>query len=388
VSHPEPAAGPRADVAVIGGGPVGAAFALALRDTGLSVVLLEARAQRPDDRRALALSHGSRLILERVGAWPVQLAPTPIESIHVSQRAGFGRALLRAADAGLPALGYVVTYGRLHAALSQQLADRAQLRVRTGTEVVDIEADGPLAQLRCRSDGDESVLYAALAVVADGGGLARAAAGQSAREYVQTAVVAEVSTDLPHANRAYERFTPCGPIALLPMANGFALIWTTSPEEAGRLQTLSEPAFCAAAQAAFGARAGRFTRSSARASYPLALRVAGAPRVDRVVLLGNAAQTLHPVAGQGLNLGLRDAWQLASAVRAQPELLGTPAFVARFRRAREFDRLGTIALTDLLVTGFSNDLAPLRWLRGLGLAALDAVPPAKRLFIDRMVFGA
>lgn len=385
--HAAPAAGPAFDIVVVGGGPVGTAFALALRGSGFSILLLDAGAQRRDDRRALALSHGSRLILERVGAWSGLRGPTAIESIHVSQRAGFGRALLTAGDAGLPALGYVAPYAALHAALRERLDASAHVHVRSDTEVLDIQDAGSHALLRCRTGSAEWAVPASLTVLADGGGLAQAVAAQSGRDYAQTALVAEVLADRPHANRAYERFTCSGPIALLPMAERFALVWTTTPDEAGRLLALPEPDFCAALQGAFGTRAGRFARSSARAAYPLALRVAGAPRLDRVVLLGNAAQTLHPVAGQGLNLGLRDAWQLARAVELHRAALDAPDFVARFHAARRSDRSGTIALTDLLVSGFSNDLPPLRWLRGFGLTFLDAAPPAKRLFIDRMVFG-
>jgi 2-octaprenyl-6-methoxyphenol hydroxylase len=377
----------RADIVVVGAGPVGAAFALALRDSGLSVLLLEARSGRSADRRSLALSCGSRLLLQRLGVWERIAARTPIESIHVSQRAGFGRSLLTAADAGLPALGYVVPYADLHLALSAQLPACPHTRVYDDTDVLDIAPDGDAALVRCRSGEQTWAARCALAVLADGGTLAQSAAAHRGRDYAQSALVANVATDRPHANRAYERFTPFGPIALLPAGTGFALVWTARPDEADRLLALDDGAFLRALQGAFGERAGGFRQCTARAVYPLALRVAGTPRCARVVLLGNAAQTLHPVAGQGLNLGLRDAWQLAQFAQAAPAEVGTQPFLERFRRARRPDRLGTIALTDLLVTGFSNDLAPLRWLRGFGLTFLDALPPAKKAFIERMTFG-
>jgi 2-octaprenyl-6-methoxyphenol hydroxylase len=380
-------AGTLHDVVVVGAGPVGAAFALALRGCGLSALLLEAGGTRPADRRSIALSHGSRLILERLDAWSALPAATPIESIHVSQRAGFGRALLRASDAGLPALGYVVAYADLHAALTGRLLACRHLEVRSNTEVLDIEPAGACVRVVCRTAGEDWGVGTRLAVLADGGGLARTAARHTERDYAQCAVVADVYVDRPTDARAYERFTPTGPIALLPSGEGFALVWTTTPHEAQRLAALDDAAFLDALQRAFGERAGRFRDCTARASYPLTLRVAGPTRSDRTVLLGNAAQTLHPVAGQGLNLGLRDAWQLAQLAAANPDALGTHAFLARFRGARRADRLATIALTDALVTGFSNDLAPLRWLRGFGLTILDVVPPAKRAFIARMTFG-
>jgi 2-octaprenyl-6-methoxyphenol hydroxylase len=376
-----------ADIVVVGAGPVGSALALALRDSGLSVLLLEARSRRSADRRSLALSCGSRLLLQRLGVWDDLPGCTPIESIHVSQRAGFGRSLLSAADAGLPALGYVVPYAELHQALSAQLPHCPDTRVRADTEVLDIVQDGDAALVSCRTHEQTSAVRASLAVLADGGTLAQTAASHRGRDYLQSALVADVSTDRPHANRAYERFTPSGPIALLPAGTGFALVWTARPEQADRLAGLDDDAFLCALQEAFGERAGRFRRCSSRAAYPLALRVAGAPRCERVLLLGNAAQTLHPVAGQGLNLGLRDAWQLARLAQTAPAEVGTQPFLAGYRRARRPDRLGTIALTDLLVSGFSNDLAPLRWLRGFGLTFLDALPPAKKAFIERMTFG-
>jgi 2-octaprenyl-6-methoxyphenol hydroxylase len=375
------------DIAIVGAGPIGAAFALALREGGLSVLLLESGGARAGDRRSIALSFGSRLVLERLQVWQQLPAPTPIESIHVSQRAGFGRALLRAADAGLPALGYVVAYPDLHATLAGCLQGCAGLELRKHTEVIEVRPDGASATVCCRTGGREWAASAALAVLADGGTLARSAAPHRERDYAQSAVVADVVADRPNARRAYERFTPDGPIALLPAGEAFALVWTTTPEHAQHLSALDDHAFLDALQAAFGARAGRFTQCSARATYPLALRVAGAPRHERIVLLGNAAQTLHPVAGQGLNLGLRDAWQLAQMVLADPASVGSQALAARYRSGRRVDRLGTIALTDALVEGFSNDLAPLRWLRGFGLTFLDILPPAKKAFIQRMTFG-
>jgi 2-octaprenyl-6-methoxyphenol hydroxylase len=372
---------------VVGGGPVGTAFALALRGCGLSVLLLDARGGRSGDRRSIALSFGSRLILERLDVWRSLPAPTPIESIHVSQRGGFGRALLHAADARLPALGYVVAYADLSDTLSACVDACAQVQARHATEVLEVRAAQGGAQVACRTGSEEWSVQAALAVLADGGNLARATAPVDERDYQQSAVVADVVADRPHGSRAYERFTSSGPLALLPAGEGFALIWTTTRERAQALAALSDVQFLQALQDAFGERAGRFVACTGRASYPLALRIAGPPEQDRVVLLGNAAQTLHPVAGQGLNLGLRDAWALAGLAVQARDALGTAAFLARFRRQRQPDRAAAIAITDLLVRGFSNDLAPLQWLRGFGLTFLDALPPAKRAFIDRMTFG-
>jgi 2-octaprenyl-6-methoxyphenol hydroxylase len=376
------------DLIIIGGGPVGSALALALGDSGLSVLLLEARAEAAGDRRSLALSYGSRLILERVGAWRDVTPVTPIEAIHVSQRGGFGRALLTAAGARLPALGYVAAYATVYEAVARAASRCETLQVRQGARATAVTAENGSATVSYVMNGEIRSASARLVVVADGGALAQLGAAPRVRSYGQTALVADVRTDRAHGNRAFERFTAEGPLALLPAGEGFALIWTAAPEHAQRLQALAAQAFLDALQACFGERAGRFVSASARATHPLTLRVANAAQTERVVLLGNAAQTLHPVAGQGLNLGLRDAWELAGAAVSAPQGIGERDFIARFLRSRRTDRRGTILLTDVLVTAFSNDLAPLRWLRGCGLTLLDCLPPAKRDFMDRMIFGA
>jgi 2-octaprenyl-6-methoxyphenol hydroxylase len=376
------------DILIVGGGPVGSALALALSDSGLAVVLLETRREAAPDRRSLALSYGSRLILERVGAWREVTPVTPIESIHVSQRGGFGRALLTAPAARLPALGYVAGYGTLRDALARAASRCDRLQVRAGARATAMHAEDGCVTVSYALDGRACSASARLVAVADGGALTQPSAASKERSYDQAALVADVRTDRAHGNRAFERFTAEGPLALLPASDGFALIWTAAPDRAQRLQALEPQAFLDALQACFGERAGRFVSVSARATHPLALRVADSAYAERVVLLGNAAQTLHPVAGQGFNLGLRDAWELARAALGTPQRVGEPDFIARFLRSRRSDRRDTILLTDLLVSAFSNDLAPLRWLRGCGLTLLDCLPPAKRDLMDRMIFGA
>jgi 2-octaprenyl-6-methoxyphenol hydroxylase len=378
------------DLLIIGGGPVGSALALALRGSGLRVALLEARDDDASgDRRGLALSYGSRLILERIGAWQaLSGAMTPIESIHVSQRGGFGRALLTAAEAGLPALGYVAAYGAVYASLARLARASAHVDVLRGARA-DALSPGPhdVEVVYSEAGADRSV-RGRLAVLADGGELSRSSAEHAQRPYGQSALVAQVRTDRPHGRRAYERFTAQGPLALLPAQEGFALIWTVTPACAQHLLALHAREFLLELQDCFGERAGRFLEAGERAAYPLALRVAGPAHDPRLLLLGNAAQALHPVAGQGLNLGLRDAWDLAQLIRAQPQRMGEPAFAARYLGARATDRGLTIRLTDTLVRVFSNDLAPLRWLRGCGLTALDCMPAPKRGFTAQMIFGA
>ena len=377
---------PDYDVLIVGGGPVGAATALALRGASLAVSLLEVRAPRATslDPRPIALSHGSRLILQRLGVWDALQPATPIERIHVSQQGGFGRVELDAGKVGLPALGYVVDYGRLATALAQALDEDRDCRViraqadalETGVESVKVHFDAGRGQ-------EETT--ARLVAVADGGVLVAPA---RRREYQQTVVTTRVECELPHRNVAYERFTPQGPLALLPMNEMLAVVWTTMPDHAQELCEISEAAFLERLQTAFGGRLGKFYEAGARSRYSLALSVAGHTGQSRVVAVGNAAQTLHPVAGQGLNLGLRDAWELATLVREGDRArIGDVAQLERYRTRRRLDRNGGIGFTDALVRLFSNDIAPLGLARGLGLAALGAIPPLRDFVVRRMTFG-
>lgn len=374
------------DLLVVGGGPVGAALTLALRGTGLAVGLLEARAPHAAaDPRPIALSHGSRLILERLGVWE-RLAPaTPILRIHVSQRGGFGRVELDAREARLPALGYVIDYGQLAVAFARALeAGGGAQPIRGTASVLEVEAGA--AVVRFAIGGDTGHASARLLAVADGGALP--VAPVRTRDYGQAAVTARVTCGAPHQNVAYERFTPEGPLAILPDGETVALVWTTTPERAQLLCALTEAGFLAQLQESFGSRLGAFKSAGSRAWYPLALKVAARTAEPRTVVLGNASQTLHPVAGQGLNLGLRDAWELAAMLRGcdRAEIGGTEQIRAYGAR-RRLDRSGGILFTDTLVRLFSNEFTPLRLARGLGLAVLGAVPPARDFVVRRMTFG-
>lgn len=395
---PESADNEAADIVIVGGGPVGSALALALRDSGRRIVLLEARAAGGGDVRPLALSYGSRLILERLGVWPaLATTATPIRNIHVSQRGGFGRVGLAAAEAGFPELGYVVDYGRVAQVLAQAaMATTAQCL--SGARVTVTHGGDP-ARVEYEYAGEQRELAAALVALADGG----AAGGEATAEtvdYQQCAVTARVVSERPHNNTAYERFTAHGPLALLPDSeskskddgknegNGWALVWTTTPDHARQLCAMAPEIFLAELRAAFGGRAGDFTAVSGRAAYPLQRRRAQ-PAADHIVLIGNAAQTLHPVAGQGFNLGLRDAWELAEQVNSQSAaVLGSRAWLNAYQVHRRVDRGAGIGFTHALVELFSNDLLPLRLARGTGLALLGCMPPLKNFLIRRMTFGA
>ena len=375
------------DVLIVGGGPVGAALALALRGSGLTVGRIEARvAHAAADARPIALSYGSRLLLERLGVWERLADATPIQRIHVSQRGGFGRVGLDAREARLPALGYVVDYGALTEAFGRALEEGNDARLVQAT-VSALEAGKDAAIVRFSDGRVARHARAKLLAVADGGALP--VARMRVHDYGQAAVTARVSCGEPHQNVAYERFTPEGPLALLPAAGAVALVWTTRPADARELCALSESRFLERLQASFGNRLGGFTAASGRAWYPLVLKVATHIAEPRTVVVGNAAQTLHPVAGQGLNLGLRDAWELAALVRdCDRSDVGGPALVRAYASRRRLDRAGGIFFTDMLVRLFSNELAPLGWARGLGLAALGAFPPARNFVVRRMIFGA
>lgn len=378
---------PDYDLLIVGGGPVGAAAALALRDSGLAVGLVEpaARLPAPADPRPLALSHGSRLVLERLSAWGRLQQPTPIERIHVSQRGGFGRVMLDASEVHLPALGYVIDYSELAATLFSSIGSAGDCRLLRGTvSAVSASQEAAIAEI---DTGNGSLRVSArLLAVADGGALSLAHV--RSRDYGQTVVTTRVACAIPHRNVAYERFTAEGPLALLPMGERLALVWTTAPDRAQQLCELPEAGFLQQLQNAFGRRLGAFSDAGARSRFPLVLRVADRIPEPRVVMLGNAAQTLHPVAGQGLNLGLRDAWELAATLQARSrDEIGSAGHVAAYRARRRLDRAGGIGFTDALVRVFSNDIAPLRLARGLGLAALGAVPPARDFLVRRMTFG-
>jgi 2-octaprenyl-6-methoxyphenol hydroxylase len=377
------------DIAIVGGGPVGAALAAGLQGTGLSVAILEARTQlAAPDPRALALSQGAYLILQRLGVWDALAEQaTPIESIHVSQRGGLGRAVLTAHDVDAAALGYVAEYGDLYAALAARM-NQCGATLLTGARVTAVKATAGYGMIRYQRNDAEHLLTAGLVVLSEGGKSLPAALRED-KDYGQSAIVCTVTTEHAHQHRAYERFTPDGPIALLPLGQDYALVWTTPNTLLEQRLALSDTEFLAQLQNAFGDRQGRFLSASRRAAYPLKLALAAASTSPRIVRIGNAAHTLHPVAGQGFNLGLRDAWKLAETILDTPrERLGEAAFTARYEKTRHFDIAGGSLMTDILVEAFSNQRFLLKHARGAALVLLDLMPPLKTLFARKMMFGA
>jgi 2-octaprenyl-6-methoxyphenol hydroxylase len=376
---------PVRDVAVIGAGPVGATAAALAAGHGLDIAVFEARSAPSGEGRILALSEASRGLLREAQAWPAQ--STPITSIHISQKGGPGRTVLEASEQALPALGHTVSYAALENALAARLREAA-IPVSYGAACEAISLDPECATIRFAS-GEE--VRARLLVLADGGANAGKIAGIafSEKDYEQHAVTGLVETDRAHGHRAYERFTPRGPVALLPTGERYALVWTASPAEAQRLVALEDAQFLRELQAHFGDRAGRFIAIAKRASFPLRLRTVNIAVALRTAIVGNAAQALHPIAGQGLNLGLRDAASLASLVTATPRVrIGDAAMLEAYRQSRLRDASRGVAFTDFLVSAFSDARRIPTWGRGLALAALDLFPPARRALASRMIGGA
>jgi len=372
------------DVAICGAGPVGMALAALLAQRGMAgerIALIDGKSlgQAISDPRSIALAWGSRLLLQDVGAWP--LPATAIHEIHVSRRGQLGRSVMDRAEHKLDALGYVACYGDVVDALSRA-CERARVQVLRPLRVLSLQeqADGVLLQL-----DDGRSLRARVAVQAEGGVFGEQADKAQTRDYGQTAVIARVSASAAIAHRAFERFTDEGPLALLPQdgADGhqYALVWCVRPERAQQLLALGADDFLAQLGEAFGERLGRFTRVSERVAFPLGLNAD--PRASaRTVAIGNAAQTLHPVAGQGLNLGLRDAAVLARLLARD----AGPAAIAHFAAERERDRGMVIRATDTMARVFA-DKGPQQALFGLALAALDTVKPARMLLAEFMMFG-
>jgi 2-octaprenyl-6-methoxyphenol hydroxylase len=380
------------DVVIVGAGPVGGALALAIADAGLDVVALDARAAgaAPRGDRSLALSHGARLIFERLGVWSrlavAKNGVTPITTVDISQAGGFGATRLRADEQEVPALGYVVSYVALQHAIDAGFA-RTRTDVRYGAHVQAVGGTPAYAAITLAS-GNDDLLTARLAVVADGSGTAVAGVKREHREYGQVALVARIWTEAPHGGVAFERFTPDGPMALLPEGDHYGLVWTMTPAAAERALGLADGAFLAELAHHFGARVEGFMRVAARKTFPLTLEFARPATTSRCVLIGNAAQALHPIAGQGFNLGVRDAFELAQIINAcGRDALGGSAMLSDYAARRRVDRYAGIAFTHGLTQLFASQSPLLRWPRGLALTLLDALPPAKKAFTRAMLYG-
>lgn len=381
------------DVAIAGGGLVGASLALALADTARSVVLIEAvvpesRAQPSFDERTTALGNGARRIYETLGVWDAIAAQAaPIRRIHVSDAGRFGIARLQADEHGLAAFGYTVSNRHLGSVLWEALRGRDNVTLCSPARVSAVELTAAAAILSIEPAAVR--LQARLAVAADGAhSLVKQAAsiGSDTSDYEQVALVANLRTDCSAQGVAYERFTASGPLALLPRFDGsYAVVWILAPAAAAQLQACSDAEFCSRLQQRFGWRAGRILQTGPRASYPLSLVRAQSSIGTRTALIGNAAQALHPIAAQGFNLGLRDAAVLAELIAAAEDP-GADEVLSQYAQQRTSDRRGMIGFTDRLVRLFGDQRGLVGAARTLGLLLFDLTPPAKQA-LSRLSWG-
>ncbi len=379
------------DIIILGGGLVGSSLACALDGRGLRVAQVEASAPQAGapgfDERKLALALASLNALDALGVLVrLDTPPVPIRRIHVSRAGDFGAVRLAAADHGRELFGGVVLARELGQALESRLdAVNGLVRYRPArVQSVQPDADGPVVELE--QGGSTVRLRTRLLVAADGThSLARQAWGIATddHDYGQTLVVCSIATDRAHDGTAYERFTADGPVALLPMAGGhYGGICGVASADAARVLALPDADYAGYFQQRFGWRAGRMLRAGARSGYPMQRRVAARITAPRGVVMGNAAQTLHPIGAQGFNLGLRDALTLAELVDGGDP--GAPALLAQYAQRRREDRERTLAFSDGLARATANDSFPMHVLRSFGLVALGHVPG----LADPLVSGA
>jgi len=376
------------DVAVVGGGPSGALLALSLAAAGRRVVLLEARQADAviSDARALALSWASRQRLAEVGGWPDSLGGNLIDTVHVSQQGYWGRTVIRQEDTRLAHLGVVVDYPALTHALDARL-EVAGVQVLWGCRVTAVRSMARYAIVQYQGDSGEQSLTCRLAVLAEGGALIDTLPDLERKEfdYQQSALLAHVETEHAPNGVAYERFSHAGPLALLPHGTGYMLVWTRSHADALRLQ--ADPAQLARElQQALGERLGQVVSAVASGVFPLCMRRANHVVSSRVALIGNAAQTLHPVAAQGLNLGIRDACALAQALVGVADP-GDAKVLAAYAASRRLDSGAIIGFTHGLMRVFESQNGLTRLVRGLGMNLLDSLPRLRRQFAGYLVFG-
>ncbi len=378
------------DLIIIGGGMVGASLACALANQSLRVAIVEAVPYQADkqpsyDDRAIALSFGSRRIFDGLDLWPeISQHTTAINRIHVSDQGRFGFARLDNKQENVDALGYVITARNLGRTLVHQLDQLKNLTLISPAKLTDLKLGDDHATAIIDNDGKTETLTASLIVAADGG---NSAVRQildihtTDHDYKQTAIVANITPEFPHQHVAYERFTQHGPLALLPMEdNRCALVWTHDPQESKRILELNDEKFLDELQTCFGQRLGRFLKTGKRSAYPLKLVKAQEQVRNRLALIGNAAHTLHPIAGQGFNLGLRDVATLAQIITdaSQQNLdIGALDVLEQYAQWRTRDHRQVIGFTNTLVSTFSNHFPPLALARNLGLLATDIIPPLK-----------
>jgi 2-octaprenyl-6-methoxyphenol hydroxylase len=379
-------------IVIVGAGLAGVSLAYALREASFDITLLDTHPS-PDidphnpNARSIALSYGSQKILAS-DAWQIwealQPYTTPIQSIHVSDRGHFGRTHLTASELKVAALGYSVQAQMLYQGLYSKL--KAYSNIQIIRPISDFQIDPVSNEVRYEYANSFSTFAADLIILAEGGQsnlLNILGFERKKKDYQQTAIVSNVLMSQPHHNQAYERFTAEGPLALLPIdENKMALVWTVSPDKAETLLAKTDAEFLQDLQAAFGLRAGHFETLSQRTSHPLKLEIPTEVLKNKILLLGNAAHTLHPVAAQGFNLTLADVNSLVSYLMAEEWERALDAYLL----SREKTQKQTITFTDGLINIFSNNYFPLSPLRGWALSALNNAGPLKR-YVARCVMG-
>ncbi|MDH5594003.1 MAG: 2-octaprenyl-6-methoxyphenyl hydroxylase [Gammaproteobacteria bacterium] len=384
------------DVLIVGGGMVGASLAIALRDQPVRIGMIEAVAWQVEDKpgyddRTIALAWGSRRIFDSMGVWQAMTPDaTAIKTIHVSDQGHFGFTRLDARQQQVEALGYVITARAIGKVLTQQLAEQTNVTLISPATVTNLECDKHCATVTVNQEGQSRQYTTSLLVGADGVKSTireLLSIDTTMKDYGQTAVIANLTTEKAHNHIAFERFTRTGPLALLPMDDHrCALVWTVETDEVDDVMSLDDDRFLQAVQKRFGYRLGKLLKVGKRDAYPLRLVRAQEQVRERLVLIGNAVHTLHPVGGQGFNLGLRDVATLAQVIaeaRHTGNDIGSLPILNHYAEWRISDHERVIGFTDNLVKLFSNDSLPLSFARNVGLLAADVLPPVKKALLRR-----
>lgn len=388
------------DIVIVGGGMVGASLACSLAPLTLNIAIIEqypfnAETQPSFDDRSTALAYGTRRIFEKIGLWPlIADKVSPIHNIHISDRGHFGATRLDSRESGVDALGYVIENHVLGNGLQTLLNKMPNVDIICPAQVMQIDVKDDVAEIEIRQGEQVHQLKALLVVAADGSQSVirqQLAVPVKTWDYGQTALISNVGISQPHRQIAYERFTDTGPLALLPMQDTLeqdqiqarcSLVWTLRNDQVEHYLQMGDAEFLAQLQQRFGRRLGEFVRVGKRQSYPLRMIRVPEQVQARVALIGNAAHTLHPVAGQGYNLGIRDvavlSAVLADALKRDIDI-GDISLLRDYAQWRKQDHRRVMAFTDGLVRIFSNPLFPVKWFRSAALTALDCLPSLKKM---------